>query len=69
MWQVGDSSEQNGAYKIALARAKEELIGKKQRMMVTPTIEPYEITPLINIAWAQSFARVATNKRAICERG
>ena len=45
MWQVSDLSEQNGVYKIALARTKGELIGKKQRMMVTPTIEPYEITP------------------------
>ena len=29
LWQVGDSSEQNGSYKVALARAKSELISKK----------------------------------------
>ena len=30
-WQVGDSSEQNGSYKMAIAKAKKELVLKKQR--------------------------------------
>ncbi len=29
-WQVADSSEQNGSYKMALATAKKELVQKKQ---------------------------------------
>ena len=62
LWQVGDSSEQNGSYKIALAKAKEELIKIKKRKHMKPTILPYEIIPLINTAWAQSFARPSSNK-------
>ena len=30
MWQVGDSSKQNGAYNIALAKGKEISLKKKQ---------------------------------------
>ena len=69
LWQVGDSSEQNGAYKIALAKAKEDLIERKQTKMMSPTIEPFEIVPLVNTAWAHSFARPLSNKKAIAERG
>jgi len=28
-WQVGDSSEQNGCFKMALTKAKQELVMKK----------------------------------------
>ena len=31
LWQVGDASKQNGAYKMALARAKENLIKEKNQ--------------------------------------
>ena len=34
-----------------------------------PTIYPYEIIPLINTAWAQSFTRPSSNKKVIAERG
>jgi len=30
-WQVGDSSEQNGSYKMLLTKCKKELVMKKQR--------------------------------------
>ena len=43
LWQVSDASEQNGAYKIALVRAKENLIRDKIKKCMPPTIEPYEI--------------------------
>ena len=69
LWQVGDSSEQNGAYKIALARAKEDLIQKKTEKMMKLTIEPYEIIPLVNTAWAKLFARAVSNKKAIADCG
>ena len=69
LWQVGDSSEQNGSYKIGLARAKQDLIDKKKVKQMIPTIYPYKIIPLINTAWAQSFARPSSNKKAIAERG
>ena len=31
LWQVGDSSEQNGAYKMALARIKKQLLKRKNK--------------------------------------
>jgi len=34
-WQVGDSSEQNGCFKMALTRAKQELVTKKKRCWLT----------------------------------
>ena len=69
LWQVGDSSEQNGSYKIELARAKNELIKKKSKKQMKLTIEPYEIIPLINSAWSKSFARPLSNRKAIAARG
>ena len=70
LWQVGDSAEQNGAYKMALARIKKILVEWKERKMIARlTIEVAEIMILINYAWERSFARVETNKVAIAERG
>ena len=31
-WQVGDSTEQNGCFKMALSKAKQELVTKKKIM-------------------------------------
>jgi hypothetical protein len=36
-WQVGDSSEQNGCFKMALIRAKSELVLKKKTMGYLPS--------------------------------
>ena len=69
LWQVGDSSEQNGAYNISLAKGKEILLKKKQQRGMKPTIEAYDIIPLINYAWTHSFSRNQTNRAAIAERG
>lgn len=32
-------------------------------------IDKSDVIPLVNYAWADSFARIASNKRAICQRG
>ena len=69
LWQVGDSSEQNGAYKMALSRKKELLVELKEQKMMKPTIESYKIIILINYAWDHSFARPLSNKKAIADRG
>ena len=70
LWQVGDSAEQNGEYKMALSRIKKILVKWKERKMIARlTIEVAEIMILINYAWERSFARVETNKVAIAERG
>ena len=63
LWQVGDSSEQNGSYKIELARAKENLPKEKKQMKLT--IELYEIIISIKSAWPQSFACPLSNRKAV----
>jgi hypothetical protein len=63
---VGDSSEQNGSYKIAMTKRKQYLVRKKQRMCwANARVEAYEIMIVLNKAWEKSFARVSYNKEAI----
>ena len=69
LWQVGDSSEQNGSYNMALSKAKQYLIDLKQKKMMIPTIQPYEIIILVNRVWSKSFGRPTTNRTAIANRG
>ena len=69
LWQVEDSAEQNGAHNISSTKAKQEIVRRKEALSLPPTIEPYEIIPIINKAWDDSFARVVTNRKAIADRG
>ena len=70
LWQVGDSTEQNGCYKMACTQFKRGLMKKKEeKMMTKPTIYPYEIMLIVNFAWSKSFANKDGNLNAICERG
>ena len=70
IWQVGDSEEQNGTYKMSTYKEKSEIIKEKMRMGQQPKIENYEIIPrIVNPSWDGSFARVEYNKRAIGKRG
>jgi hypothetical protein len=69
-WQVGDSEEQNGSFKIATYHAKEEILKERENLMIDDVgIVPSDIIPIINYAWKKSFARVDKNKKAIAERG
>ena len=59
IWQVRNSNEQNGPYKMALDWIKKALITfKERRMMSRLTIEVHGIINLINFAWEQSFTQV-----------
>jgi hypothetical protein len=68
-WQVGDSAEQNGSWKMATTREKRKLSQFRISMGMPVNIRPSDIVPIVNTAWQQSFARVQTNKRAISRRG
>ena len=46
-WQVGDSKEQNGSYKMALTRAKFDLMKEKGRYGMQQTIDPTDIIKLL----------------------
>ena len=65
IWQVADSTEQNGCFKMALAKAKRAVTNRRDDAKFYQT----DIIPLVKIAWEQSFARVHSNKKAICDRG
>jgi hypothetical protein len=68
IWQVADSSELNGAFKIALVKAKREYRQTSQGG-VFDNFSPTDIIPLLNTAWDASFAKAENGKKAICERG
>jgi len=70
LWQVADSKEQNGSYKIALAKYKKDVVHKRLNLMMDkPGIVATDIIPMVNYAWGQSFVRVDKNLKAIADRG
>ena len=70
LWQVADSSEQNGSFKAASSHIKMEILKKRLDMMMdNPSILATDIIPIVNYAWKESFARVETNRKAIADRG
>ena len=69
-WQVGDSSQQNGMFKMLLTQAKKELFGKRldsflQKLNLFRT----DIIPLVTNCWPPAFANILNNLKAIRERG
>jgi hypothetical protein len=68
-WQVGDSSEQNGCFKMALTTAKQELVTKKNDAGLEFAINKADIVGLVQKAWKASFARVRTNIKVTISRG
>jgi hypothetical protein len=68
-WQVGDSAEQNGCFKMALTKAKRNLVEKKESWGLEGTIEKTDIMGLVTYAWEHSFSRKESNKKAVAERG
>ena len=68
--KVADSKEQNGSYKIALARTKKEFLENKLLLFIDPpSLISTDIIPLMNKAWNALFVRIDKNKTAIAERG
>ena len=65
IWQVNDASSLNGAFKIALTKAKRNYIKHRD----VPKFEPTDIVPLTNSAFSQSFGNSASAKKAIEARG
>ena len=68
-WQVGDSAEQNGCFKMKNTEAKEMLVTWKASHGLDIIIEKTDIVPIVNYGWEHSFARTRTNKSAIAVRG
>jgi hypothetical protein len=69
LWQVGDSSQQNGAFKMCLTVEKHNLLEKKTKLCLDSKIERHDAVGLVHRAWLKSFVKVESNKRAISDRG
>lgn len=69
-WQLGDSSEQNGCFKMALTKWKRSLIRMKKLNGGVPIcIDNQEVAWGVNVACKDSFFRQEQNKRAMARRG
>ncbi len=68
-WQVGDSTEQNGCFKMALTRHKRNVMKKKESQGAEFAIDKKDIVDLVARAWDDSFARILTNKKAVADHG
>jgi hypothetical protein len=69
LWQMGDSSEQNGAFKQALIKQKQKIIYEKSKLHLPGKVEKQDIIGLVHHLWNASFAKVESNKKAIRNRG
>ena len=68
-WQVGDSSEQNDCFKVALSKQKRELLLRKENQRADCAIEKVDVVDLVSRAWDVSFARAESNRNAMVKRG
>ena len=70
IWQIGDSMEQNGRYKIGSTNMKNFMLRQRICEMVSDIeILPTDIIIIVNAAWNKSFADIKGNKEAIVQRG
>jgi hypothetical protein len=69
IWQVADSSQMNGAFKMALTVAKRKLFEFVTTKLNRKGFIPTDIIPLVNAAWERSFGRATEARRAVLQRG
>ena len=70
IWQVGDSNEQNGTYKMYCSEYKKMLTSKRFEMgLFKMNLVRTDIIPIVNYAWEKSFNNVTNNLKAIADRG
>jgi hypothetical protein len=62
LWQVGDSVDKNGAFKIAMTKWKLWLRQQKEKDGLKQTIDKTDIRMLLTLVWADSFAIVENDK-------
>jgi hypothetical protein len=69
LWQLGDSKDQNGMFKIECKKSKAETVRAKIRAGFPAMLERSDIILIVHDAWKESFARVEQNKRATAAQG
>ena len=66
LWQVADSSEQNGLFKMELSRKKKELYDNRMDCLQHKLhLLKTDIIPLVRECWPLAFANVENNRKAI----
>ena len=68
-WQVGDSIEQNGCFKITLTKQKRNLLHAKALVGQDFVLNKEDEIPVVHKACDDSFAHVKSNQNAIAKRG
>jgi hypothetical protein len=68
-WQVGDSVEQNGTFKIESKKAKVDTVTGKIRSSLPDTLECSDNVRIVNVARQKACARVETNKPSTSKVG
>jgi hypothetical protein len=68
LWQVGNSTEQNGVFKVRLTSFKQKIMDSRYEKMMGIELIPSDIIPIVNYAWMGSFENQKNNKKAIFER-
>jgi len=68
-WQVGDSKQQNGRWKIEWYKEKDDLVSYKRNNGLGCNLDKSDIMPIVSRIWDKSFANKEGNKKAIRERG
>ena len=70
LWQVGDSSEQNGCFNINLSQIKSTMINTRiDELNHAMQLIRTDIIPLVNQSFPSSFGNRLTNKKALAVRG
>ena len=67
LWQVADSSQLNGNFKVALTKKKRQFFEIKRAL--NKNFEQQDIIPLINHSFKQSYGNEAGARKAMLERG
>jgi hypothetical protein len=68
-WQVGDSAEQNGTFKVLWYKLKKKLVTFKSNRNIDLSINAWEVMPLLNKIFNHSYGRPDTNNSAMSNQG
>ena len=64
LWQVGDSSQLNGSWKMGMPREKDDLLAYKKKMEMPVDFKRRDVMPLCHRAAAESFRKKESVLRA-----
>ena len=68
-WQIGDSPEENSAFKFHSRVKKDSIREDQTKHEETPHIKTYNIVPIVNYAFQRSFMVEKGVRKAVADRG